>query len=103
MTEELNVFEQDLKIMDHKKYLERHQGKYKVVYLTFKDITRESHYEAAYKTFCTEISKVYRNHQYLLESPKLGSYQKTSGFCAETAAGGRGEVPESDFSGQQGH
>ena len=67
---------QDLKISDHQKYLERHQGKYTVVYMTFKNVTRETHFETAYKTLCHEISKAYRNHQYLLTSQKLDAYQK---------------------------
>ncbi len=65
-----------LKISEYKEYLERYQGKFQVIYMTFKSVTRETHFEAAYKRLCKEISKVYMNYHYLLESPKLGSYQK---------------------------
>lgn len=65
-----------LKIGNYKKYLERFQGKYPVVFISFKDIIKEKDYETAYKRFCTEISKVYKNHQYLISSEKLAAYQK---------------------------
>jgi len=65
-----------LKIGEHKEYLEKYQGKYPVVFMTLKDIVREDNYKAAYKSFCTEMSKVYLKHEYLLSSPKLGPYQK---------------------------
>lgn len=48
-----NLF-QNLKIAQHKEYIEQYQGRYPVIYITFKDIVKEKEYEAAYKGFCND-------------------------------------------------
>jgi len=53
----------------------RHQGKYPVVSVTFKDI-KESDYQSAFEDLSKLMSRVYHSHKDLLESPQLTSDQK---------------------------
>ena len=53
----------------------QHQGKYPVIFLTFKDVKEDS-FESAYKKIYRLIIKVYGEYSYLLESPSLLSEQK---------------------------
>jgi len=53
----------------------RHQGKYPVVSVTFKDI-KASNYQSVYKDLSMLLSRVYHSHKDLLESPQLTSHQK---------------------------
>lgn len=48
----------------------QHQGKYPVVFVSFKDV-KDSRYEIAYKKMCALIKEVYQEHRYLLTSPNL--------------------------------
>lgn len=52
-----------------------YQGRYPVIYLSFKDI-KEPNFELAYQKFQTVIAEVYRDHGYLLESPALDAVEK---------------------------
>jgi len=67
---------QNLNISRYKEYMDRYQGKYPVVYITFKDVGRESNFETAYNSFCKVISRIYAKYQYLLSSETLASHQK---------------------------
>lgn len=71
-----NTLFNNLKIAEHDKYLEQHQGKYPVVFITFKDIVKEEHFEAAFHNIAKVISQVYSNFQYLLSSSKIAEHQK---------------------------
>lgn len=53
----------------------QHQGKYPVIFLTFKGI-KESDIHSAYDGICRLLSQLYREHQYLLSSDKLSEYDK---------------------------
>lgn len=70
-----NLF-QNLKIAQYREYVEKYQGRYPVVYITFKDIVRENEYSAAYKGFCNVMSRIYTHYQYLLTSPKLAAHER---------------------------
>jgi len=48
----------------------QHQGRYPVVFMTFKDV-RDSKYEAAYYSLKNLAAEVFAEHRYLLESPRL--------------------------------
>ncbi|MCE3239398.1 MAG: Protein of unknown function (DUF1703)/Predicted AAA-ATPase [Gammaproteobacteria bacterium] len=64
-----------LKIAENKVLCEAHQGKYPVIFVTFKDVKQEQ-YEKAYFKLCELMSRIYIEHSYLLSSPKLISHQK---------------------------
>lgn len=53
----------------------QHQGKYPVVSVTLKDI-KEANYASACEMFAKLMSRVYREHRYLLMSDKLARDQK---------------------------
>lgn len=59
-----------LKIAKEKDLCQRHQGKYPVVFITFKDVKKEN-YEAAYAVLRNLMSDVYAEHRYLLSSSAL--------------------------------
>ena len=61
-----NLFD-SLKITEYPKYM-AFQGKYPVIFLSFKDI-KESSYETMYARFCKVISDLYSDYRYLLDSP----------------------------------
>ncbi len=53
----------------------QHQGKYPVIYITFKDI-KQSNYSSACEMLAKLMSRVYREYRYLLKSDKLAADQK---------------------------
>jgi len=53
----------------------QHQGKYPVIFITFKDI-KDGRYESAYANLCQLHSAVYREHEYLLQSDQLSDADK---------------------------
>jgi hypothetical protein len=53
----------------------QHQGKYPVIFLTFKDI-KSSNYEAAYAEFADILRALYAGHRYLLTSEYLQEEEK---------------------------
>ncbi len=60
-----NLFD-SLKIAEHSQYM-AHQGKYPVIFISFKDI-KESSYEMMYSRFCKLISDLYSDHRYILDN-----------------------------------
>ncbi|MCE3237677.1 MAG: Protein of unknown function (DUF1703)/Predicted AAA-ATPase [Gammaproteobacteria bacterium] len=69
-----NLFDH-LKIAEKKELCEKHQGKYPVIFVTFKDVKNE-HYEEAYEKLCKLMRDVYLEHELLLSSPHLIDSQK---------------------------
>lgn len=69
-----HLFE-NLKIAEYPEYIKNYQGKYPVVYMTFKEVKGQQ-YEDSYRMFCKVMSQVYLKHEYLLSSNKLAEYQK---------------------------
>jgi Predicted AAA-ATPase/PD-(D/E)XK nuclease superfamily len=64
-----------LKIQQTDESIRQHQGKYPVIFLTFKDF-KYSAYQEAYQQFCTLIAEVYTEHIYLLEETLLSENEK---------------------------
>src|SRR3989338_8528253 len=60
--------------IDHGNYL-KHQGKYPVIFITFKDIKSE-HYPLAYEKLFELIVDVFNQHHYLAQSTKLSANNK---------------------------
>ncbi len=48
----------------------QYQGKYPVIFISFKDV-KDHDYEKTYANLCHLLSQLYREHQYLLSSSKL--------------------------------
>jgi len=70
-----NLFE-NLKISKEKELIEKHQGQYPVIYLTFKDI-KESTYEVAYQKIVEAIQAIYVEFKsVLLSSDKVDDFYK---------------------------
>jgi hypothetical protein len=53
----------------------RHQGKYPVIFISFKDV-QDHNYENTYANLCELIANVYNEHYYLLSSPQLSASEK---------------------------
>ena len=69
-----NLFD-GLKIAElGEKYLQ-HQGKYPVIFISFKDI-KDKNYEGVYGSLRNLLSHVYNQHYYLLDSPHLNKSEK---------------------------
>ena len=64
-----------LKILQAGEEYTRHQGKYPVIFLTFKDLGDHT-FENAYAAFAHLMSNAYGQFDYLLDNPKLKDYQK---------------------------
>lgn len=64
----------DLKIAEHQDSM-LNQGRYPVIYLTFKDLKNED-FHSAYLQLCELISCLYEEHNELLSSPNLSSREK---------------------------
>lgn len=58
------------------RYLKYHR-QYPVIFVSFKDV-KDHRYENTYAAFCGLMSQLYTEHQYVLDSPNLGSHQKKS-------------------------
>ncbi len=69
-----NLFDH-LKIAEKKDLCEKHQGKYPVIFVTFKDVKNEN-YQEAYAKLCKLMRDVYLEHELLLSSPHLSDSQK---------------------------
>lgn len=65
----------DLKITKDKAFCKAHQSKYAVINITFKN-SKGIDWESCFQFMKTEITELYRNHDYLLESPNLKEYEK---------------------------
>lgn len=73
--EDTSVYFKDKTIWSCGRKYRDHQGRYPVIFVTFKDIkceTWEATYDLIYKTLCGEFER----HGELLESPSLSSYSK---------------------------
>lgn len=64
-----------LKILEQGQEYLQHQGAYPVVALSFKDV-KDGGFEPAYANLKSLLSRTYREHTYLLDSPKLAKDQK---------------------------
>ncbi|MCC2666693.1 MAG: Protein of unknown function (DUF1703)/Predicted AAA-ATPase, partial [Gammaproteobacteria bacterium] len=82
-----------LKITENKDLCEKYQGKYPVIFVTFKDVKNE-HYEEAYEKLCKLMSDVYLEHDLLLTSPKLRDSQKRTFERILERTGSKAEVTE---------
>lgn len=60
--------------VDQGKYMQ-HQGKYPVIFITFKDVKNHK-FQNAYSALCNLMSEVYSEHRYLLASKKLSDIDK---------------------------
>lgn len=63
------------KISQHKPFCEAHQNKYPVINITFKN-AKGGDWETCWQYIKEEITDLYRDHHYLLDSPNLKSYEK---------------------------
>lgn len=52
-----------------------HQGKYPVIFLSLKDV-KETTFDNAYAGLCDVLSKLYTEHEFLLDSPKVYNHEK---------------------------
>jgi hypothetical protein len=66
-----------LKIMQQSSQYLQHQGNYPVVALSFKDV-KDGEFKSAYSNLARLLSRTYKEHISVLESPKLTSEQKYS-------------------------
>ena len=64
-----------LKIMEHEDIVEKHMGKYPVIFMTLKDV-EEASYENAIDGLRDLISELYKQHQYILEQDILDEADK---------------------------
>ena len=64
-----------LKIWDTENDIKEKQGKYPVIYLSFKD-AKEQNWEKTYKYIVNEIINLYSKHDYLLENDVLKQHEK---------------------------
>ncbi len=63
-----------LKVEEHKEIME-HQGKYPLIFITFKDI-KSNNYELDYEKMKELIAEEYRRHKYVLENDILDNEEK---------------------------
>lgn len=66
---------ENLKIAQHKQYLEKHQGKYPVIFLTFKDI-KNNNFDAAYREVSGLVRELYAKHREILSGNTLYEDEK---------------------------
>ena len=69
-----NIFE-NLAISQDKSFCEKHQNKYPVIFVSFKDIKLSS-YQEAYKAIVVLMKNLYAEHDYLLEDNTLRPHEK---------------------------
>jgi len=69
-----NLFE-NLSISQDKSFCDKHQNKYPVIFISFKEI-KQSSYEGAYAEIVTLIRSLYAEHRYLLENDVLAEDEK---------------------------
>lgn len=84
-----------LKISSEKDLLLKHQGKYPVIYLTFKDL-KEPSYQAAYQKIMHIIAKIYDEFgKVLLDDDRLTDFQKNNIEQILTKKASQAEVEDS--------
>ncbi len=64
-----------LKIQEAPEEIRQHQGRYPVIFLTFKDL-KCTRFEETYQDFCRLISSLYKEHDYLLQGVMLRTHEK---------------------------
>jgi hypothetical protein len=64
-----------LKIQKEVDIVHQYQGRYPVIFLTFKDLNSDT-FEKAYQNFCELIAILYGEHRYLLTGDLLAFYEK---------------------------
>lgn len=73
--EDTSVYFKDKKIWSCGKKYQKYQGKYPVIFLTFKDVKREN-WEETYEHLVQLISEEFQRHSELLESQACSNYEK---------------------------
>jgi Predicted AAA-ATPase/PD-(D/E)XK nuclease superfamily len=71
-----NIFE-NLLIAKEQAFCQAHQNQYPVIFLTFKDI-KQATFESSYENITLLISKLYREHRYLLNDDCLYEDEKSN-------------------------
>ena len=64
-----------LKIMEYKDIVEKHMGKYPVIFMTLKDVEKRT-FEGSTENMRDLISALYKKHLYILESDRLDETEK---------------------------
>ncbi len=72
------------------KYMQ-HQGKYPVIFITFKEV-RDHDFSIAYSNLINLLHRVYRQHNYLTDSPRLSPAEKEKFKIILERKGSRGDV-----------
>ena len=72
--ENKNLF-MDYEISEKKDFCKKHQNKYPVINISLKDIN-ETNWTDCFEMLKMTISKLYRQHDYLLNSEKISKYEK---------------------------
>ncbi len=72
------------------KYMQ-HQGKYPVIFITFKEV-RDHDFSIAYSNLINLLHRVYRQHNYLTDSPRLSPAEKEKFKTILERKGSRGDV-----------
>ena len=67
----------EFKIAEKKDFCKKHQNKYPVINISLKGL-KETNWNKCFENFKVVISELYKTHKYLLNSPKLESYEKES-------------------------
>lgn len=75
--EDTSVYFRDKKIWACGSEYRRHQGRYPVIYVTFKDVKYES-WEETYGQICKLLRNEFERHSELLTSSRLSKYEKES-------------------------
>jgi hypothetical protein len=73
--EDTSVYFKDKKIWACGKEYQEHQGKYPVIFISFKD-TKYENWKEAYDSICDVIIEECLRHEYLLDSTKLTEREK---------------------------
>ncbi|MBP3611513.1 MAG: AAA family ATPase [Lachnospiraceae bacterium] len=73
--EDTSIYFTDKKIWTCGTKYQEYQGKYPVIYVTFKDVKCET-WEAAYEYICRILRNEFERHSELLDSGKISSYEK---------------------------
>lgn len=75
--EDTSVYFRDKKIWACGSEYRKHQGRYPVIYVTFKDVKSES-WEETYGQICKLLRNEFERHSELLTSSRLSEYEKAS-------------------------
>ena len=87
--EDTSVYFQDKKIWACGSEYQEYQGKYPVIYVTFKDVKCET-WEATYEYICGILKNEFERHKELLHSEKISSFEKQ--YITEILSGEAGKT-----------